>query len=635
MFTQITARELAEKRDGDDDSLLVDTRPEESYESWRVEDYLNRGSEAFSDTTAVGAREYTDRNPAAAAFRVGRELRNLVSGRDADFSQVYDPTKPATTGERVMENALIGAGELFNAPGIASDLKEIGETGAYVAGPAGRGNIDEVQRRAGEAAGQGALLGSRFALAAESNPVAVGSQLTGSLAGGYGAVRGARAVGGTRGSMAARYAIQPGEEAVRAVGRGVYRGGRRVQRGGTPNLRDLRVDAAGRVRDAGGRFVSNDVVQRAVDNARRFARDDRAQVGAGRSRSSAGRQRSSGRRTQSGSSRRSTGNPEVDEALRLMQESNNRIARNARNPRNDPRPGSPGRRIGREGRSNAPSRRYRESDPEPEAQPGDFQETGRSESQGSELDPRDLRNRDVPQRRSDESEATPGAVGVEPGQESAGPVGRLIEGAEARIEQAQQMFLDGDSNVRGVKEDLELSERAADSEVQGLLDVVEETEVRLDEALDTGLDVETEVGIDELIEEIPDIDTIPDTDLRIEEDVFELPEIETDVRVDTEMDRILETPTEVPPEFRDPREPTLREPTLREPVDRIPRDPDFERKDEPDIEAKLARLGRLFSDEFENPVASVEDVAGDVGDLPEVDFGGVDADLDAAMEVEF
>ena len=38
MFEKITAREFADRRDsGTNDSVLVDTRPEDSYEAWRIE----------------------------------------------------------------------------------------------------------------------------------------------------------------------------------------------------------------------------------------------------------------------------------------------------------------------------------------------------------------------------------------------------------------------------------------------------------------------------------------------------------------------------------------------------------------------------------------------------------------------
>lgn len=42
MFEKLTARELANKQDSDaDDYVLIDTRPEDSYNAWRVEGAKN------------------------------------------------------------------------------------------------------------------------------------------------------------------------------------------------------------------------------------------------------------------------------------------------------------------------------------------------------------------------------------------------------------------------------------------------------------------------------------------------------------------------------------------------------------------------------------------------------------------
>ncbi len=117
MFEKITARELADGQDsGTDDYTLIDTRPEESYEAWRVEGAKNvpfGPGETLSDDQreeivklANGNEIITICGKAATSTRLASELDAtgfddvaVVTGGMRDWNSLYETTRADTEND--------------------------------------------------------------------------------------------------------------------------------------------------------------------------------------------------------------------------------------------------------------------------------------------------------------------------------------------------------------------------------------------------------------------------------------------------------------------------------------------------------------------------------------------------------
>ncbi|KTG08196.1 rhodanese [Haloprofundus marisrubri] len=100
MFTQITARELAEKQDDGDDYLLVDTRPEESYESWHVTDAKNLPfgpTETLDDDSRAQIDDWAGDKPILTICGKGATSTTLAAELDANG---YDDVSVVKGGMR-------------------------------------------------------------------------------------------------------------------------------------------------------------------------------------------------------------------------------------------------------------------------------------------------------------------------------------------------------------------------------------------------------------------------------------------------------------------------------------------------------------------------------------------------------
>ncbi len=114
MFETITARELAEKRDaGHTDYVLIDTRPEESFEAWHVEGAVNLPfgpTETLSDEQRERVEEWsaggeviticgkgaTSTTLAAELDASGREDVSVVKGGMRDWNALYETARVDT-----------------------------------------------------------------------------------------------------------------------------------------------------------------------------------------------------------------------------------------------------------------------------------------------------------------------------------------------------------------------------------------------------------------------------------------------------------------------------------------------------------------------------------------------------------
>ena len=117
MVTEITAEQLADRQDAGEQYLLLDTRPEESFESWHVEGAKNfpfssDGSLSESDVESVhsmidGHDEIlTICAKGISSFHFAEELRDhgfddvtVVKGGMEDWSQVYEHVLVDTPGD--------------------------------------------------------------------------------------------------------------------------------------------------------------------------------------------------------------------------------------------------------------------------------------------------------------------------------------------------------------------------------------------------------------------------------------------------------------------------------------------------------------------------------------------------------
>ncbi|PSP89879.1 rhodanese [Halobacteriales archaeon QS_4_69_34] len=119
MFEKITARELADRRDsGIDNSVLVDTRPEESYEAWRIEgaenvpfgpgETLSDDQRAEIDALANGNRIVTVCGKGATSTRLASELDAngfedvaVLTGGMRAWNSLYETARVDTTDDLV------------------------------------------------------------------------------------------------------------------------------------------------------------------------------------------------------------------------------------------------------------------------------------------------------------------------------------------------------------------------------------------------------------------------------------------------------------------------------------------------------------------------------------------------------
>jgi glyoxylase-like metal-dependent hydrolase (beta-lactamase superfamily II)/rhodanese-related sulfurtransferase len=101
MFEKITAREFADRRDsGTDDSVLVDTRPEDSYEAWRIEGAKNvpfGAGETLSDDQREELDELANGNRIITVCGKGATSTRLASELDANG---FDDVAVMTGGMR-------------------------------------------------------------------------------------------------------------------------------------------------------------------------------------------------------------------------------------------------------------------------------------------------------------------------------------------------------------------------------------------------------------------------------------------------------------------------------------------------------------------------------------------------------
>ncbi|WP_435360399.1 hypothetical protein [Haloarchaeobius sp. DFWS5] len=167
-----------------------------------IEDDLENAAEASGDflRDVGGAAGEAVGYAATGTTRIGLEL----AGKDSERV-----TKPYM---EFFEGAGEGAASMANVPAVLSSLDETGEFLGYSAAEIVQGNAGELGRDISVETGR---LGSGAKDAVLSNPIGSVGTVTGTLLGSYGAIRYASAAGSTSG-MAARYAIQPGEELLSA-----------------------------------------------------------------------------------------------------------------------------------------------------------------------------------------------------------------------------------------------------------------------------------------------------------------------------------------------------------------------------------------------------------------------------------
>ena len=170
-----------------------------------VEDYLEAGAEGYSDAVRGASSTLFDGQGIASESIIAEGLE--AAGQD-EAAAVFEE-RLRSFGKGTFE----GAANLGNVPAVALGLKEAGEFVGYAGSKTLAGEGDEVADQTGNAlvtAGAGAVD------AFESNPAKVSGQLVGSLAGSYTAIAGASKVSSGAGRAAA-YAIQPGEEIATGV----------------------------------------------------------------------------------------------------------------------------------------------------------------------------------------------------------------------------------------------------------------------------------------------------------------------------------------------------------------------------------------------------------------------------------
>ncbi|WP_224270369.1 MBL fold metallo-hydrolase [Haloprofundus salinisoli] len=100
MFTQITARELAEKQDHGEEYLLVDTRPEDSYVAWHVEGAENLPfgpAETLDEEVERTIDDWADGRPIVTICGKGATSTTLASELDASG---YDEVSVVKGGMR-------------------------------------------------------------------------------------------------------------------------------------------------------------------------------------------------------------------------------------------------------------------------------------------------------------------------------------------------------------------------------------------------------------------------------------------------------------------------------------------------------------------------------------------------------
>ena len=113
MFEKITAREFADERDsGTDDSVLVDTRPEDSYEAWRIKEATNvpfGPGELLSDDQREEIDELANGNKIVTVCGKGATSTRLASELDADgFENVAVMTGGMRAWNSLYETAHVG-----------------------------------------------------------------------------------------------------------------------------------------------------------------------------------------------------------------------------------------------------------------------------------------------------------------------------------------------------------------------------------------------------------------------------------------------------------------------------------------------------------------------------------------------
>jgi len=117
MFEKITARELADRQDSDDDDYtLIDTRPEDSYDAWHITgaenipfgpaETLNDDQRAAIDERADGNEIITICGKAATSSALAAELDAndyddvaVVKGGMRDWNSLYEPARVDTENE--------------------------------------------------------------------------------------------------------------------------------------------------------------------------------------------------------------------------------------------------------------------------------------------------------------------------------------------------------------------------------------------------------------------------------------------------------------------------------------------------------------------------------------------------------
>ncbi len=173
-----------------------------------VEDYLEAGAEGYSSAVKDASSALFDEGGPDSKGGIASDsiIADTLRAAGQDEAAFAFEEGLRSFGKGTFE----GAANIANVPSVALGLKEGGEFLGYAGYETLTGDGGEVADQTGDAlvsAGAGALD------TAQSNPAKFSGQLVGSLAGSYGAIAGASKASSTAGRAAA-YAIQPGEEIV-------------------------------------------------------------------------------------------------------------------------------------------------------------------------------------------------------------------------------------------------------------------------------------------------------------------------------------------------------------------------------------------------------------------------------------
>ncbi|WP_128478088.1 hypothetical protein [Halorussus pelagicus] len=184
-----------------------------------VEDYLEGGSQAISSAIQDTSSALFDEGGIASESIIAEELEDTANDLRA---RGYDDAASSLEGTSVaLEESLRsfgkgtfeGAANIANVPRAALGLKEGAEYLVYAGSETLAGDGDEVAEQTDDAL---VSAGAAAVDAAQSNPAEFSGQLVGSLGGSAAAISGASKLSSTAGRAAA-YGIQPGEELVGSV----------------------------------------------------------------------------------------------------------------------------------------------------------------------------------------------------------------------------------------------------------------------------------------------------------------------------------------------------------------------------------------------------------------------------------